>query len=209
MRPLRVRDAWATTLQPHEDERGTFVEWYQRGPLEAAIGTGLALAQANLSVSRRGVIRGVHFVDVPPGQGKWVSCLAGRILDVVVDVRPGSPTYGMHDSLVLGEGEWQAVYMAEGLGHAFMALTDKAVVTYLCSASYVASRERAVDPLDPALALPWPTDIEWVVSAKDRTAPTLHEAEQVGILPAYDMCRSIGAAAADWPLAAAAGGTDS
>jgi len=94
MRPLRVRDAWELTLTPHHDERGTFVEWYQREPLVRATDRALPIAQANVSISRRGVIRGVHFVDVPPGQAKWVSCISGRVLDVVVDVRVGSPTYG-------------------------------------------------------------------------------------------------------------------
>jgi len=85
--------------------------------------------------------------------------------------------------------------MAEGLGHAFMALTDEAAVTYLCSAPYVASRERAVNPLDPDLGLPWPTGVEWVVSSKDETAPTLREAERMGILPRYEDCRDLGVVA--------------
>ncbi|MGY3520301.1 dTDP-4-dehydrorhamnose 3,5-epimerase family protein [Micromonospora sp. PTRAS2] len=185
MRPLRVQDAWHLPLEPHHDDRGTFVEWYRAEPVEEASGRRLPLAQANCSVSRRGVVRGVHFVDVPPGQAKYVTCVAGTVLDVVVDVRVGSPTYGQWDSVLLGDGRWDAVYLPEGLGHAFMALSDSATVMYLCSTPYVAGRERAVDPFDPELRLPWPEDVPAVVSAKDTNAPSLEQARRAGLLPIY------------------------
>ncbi|MCK2221110.1 dTDP-4-dehydrorhamnose 3,5-epimerase [Actinomadura sp. ATCC 31491] len=193
MRPLRVHDAWQVSLRPHFDERGTFVEWFKQEPFEQATGQPPPLAQANVSVSRRGVIRGVHFVDVPPGQAKWVCCLAGEILDMVVDVRVGSPTFGQFDAVRLGGGEWKAVYLSAGLGHAFMALTDEAIMAYLCSEPYVASRERTINALGSDPALPWPTDLDWIVSPKDVTAPTLREAMEAGLLPNYADCALPGA----------------
>lgn len=188
MRPLSVGDAWEIQLVPHSDNRGTFVEWFKSEHLFETLGHTLPLAQANCSVSRKGVIRGIHFVDVPPGQAKYVTCAAGEVLDVVVDVRVGSPTFGQWDAICLGGGSWNAVYMAEGLGHAFMALSDQATVMYLCSSPYAAERERAVHPLDPDLALPWPREVDWVVSTKDTTAPSLKEARDQALLPLYELC---------------------
>ena len=93
MESLSIDGAWAFTPPIHRDDRGSFHEWYRGGELAESLGYRLDIAQANCSVSRRGVIRGIHFADVPPGQAKYVSCVAGAILDVVVDLRAGSPTF--------------------------------------------------------------------------------------------------------------------
>ncbi|HEU4674409.1 MAG TPA: dTDP-4-dehydrorhamnose 3,5-epimerase, partial [Motilibacteraceae bacterium] len=135
-----------------------------------------------------GVVRGVHFADVPPSQAKYVSCLSGAVLDVVVDIRVGSPTFGRWDAVRLDDVDHRALYLAEGLGHAFMALTDGAVVSYLCSAPYAPQREHGLHPLDPGLALPWPADVEPLLSPKDAAAPTLAEALAAGLLPTYEDC---------------------
>lgn len=184
MRPLRIEGAFEFSLQRHHDDRGAFVEWFHGPSFESVVGP-LNLAQANCSVSRRGVVRGVHFTDVPPGQAKYVTCLAGRVLDVVVDVRVGSPTFGQWDAVELGGDSCRAVYMAEGLGHAFAALDEQSTVVYLCTAVYVAGRERAIDPLDPELGLPWSQDLPPVLSPRDLAAPSLHEALEHGWLPPY------------------------
>jgi dTDP-4-dehydrorhamnose 3,5-epimerase len=134
------------------------------------------------------VIRGVHFTDVPPGQAKYVTCLAGEVLDIVVDVRAGSPAFGTWDAVRLGATHRNAVYMSEGLGHAFMALTDEATVVYLCSSAYAGERERAVHPLDPELGLPWPADIPHTLSERDRSAAPLRTALDQGWLPRYEQC---------------------
>lgn len=170
------------------DDRGLFCEYFRADGLEAAVGRTMQVVQANNSVSRRGTLRGVHFSDVPPGQAKYVSCPRGAVLDVVVDLRTGSPTFAEHAAVVLDDVERRALYLAEGLGHAFFALTDDASVTYLCSTSYAPGREHAVHPLDPALRLPWPTDITPVLSDKDAAAPTLQEAQAAGVLPRYADC---------------------
>jgi dTDP-4-dehydrorhamnose 3,5-epimerase len=188
IRQLAVGDAYVLDLVPHGDARGRFTEWYRADVLADAVGHGLPLAQANHSVSARGVLRGVHFALVPPGQAKYVYCPTGRVLDVVVDVRVGSPTFGVCDSVLLDAERPRAVYISEGIGHAFVALDDATSVTYLVSSGYAPDREFGVSPLDPALDLPWPDDLELELSAKDRAAPTLEEARVQGILPTMEGC---------------------
>jgi len=188
IRELAVRDAYVVDLVAHGDARGRFTEWYRADVLSAAVGHALPLAQANHSVSARGALRGVHFALVPPGQAKYVYCPAGRVLDVVVDVRVDSPTFGLHDSVVLDGEQPRAVYLAEGLGHAFLSLADGSSVTYLVSSGYDPARELGVDPLDPGLGLPWPADVEFALSAKDQQAPTLAQAREQGLLPTMAEC---------------------
>ena len=181
-------DAYVLELVPHGDPRGRFTEWYRADVLSEAVGFGLGLAQANHSVSARGALRGVHFALVPPGQAKYVYCPAGKVLDVVVDVRVDSPTFGQHDSVVLDSDQPRAVYLSEGLGHAFVSLADLSSVTYLVSTGYSPGREFGVHPMDPDLALPWPSDLEFELSAKDLAAPTLAEALEQGLLPTMEQC---------------------
>jgi dTDP-4-dehydrorhamnose 3,5-epimerase len=188
IRELAVPDSYVLDLVPHGDDRGRFTEWYRADVLSAATGWALPLAQANHSVSARGVLRGVHFALVPPGQAKYVYCPAGRVLDVVVDVRVGSPTFGVCDSVLLESERPRAVFLAEGLGHAFLALEDGSSVTYLVSSGYSPGREFGVSPLDPELDLPWPADVEVRLSDKDRAAPTLAQAREQGILPTMERC---------------------
>ncbi|MGY1833399.1 dTDP-4-dehydrorhamnose 3,5-epimerase family protein [Geodermatophilus sp. SYSU D01180] len=188
IRELAVPDSYRIDLVPHGDPRGRFTEWYRAGVLASATGFGLTLAQANHSVSTRGVLRGVHFALVPPGQAKYVYCLAGRVLDVIVDIRVGSPTFGAHDAVVLDSEQPRAVYLSEGLGHAFVSLVDHSSVTYLVSTGYSPGREFGIHPLDPALDLPWPSDLDFSLSAKDEAAPTLEEARDRGILPTMEQC---------------------
>jgi dTDP-4-dehydrorhamnose 3,5-epimerase len=188
IRELAVPDAYVLDLVPHGDARGRFTEWYRADVLAAALGTPMPLAQANHSVSARGVLRGVHFALVPPGQAKYVYCPAGRVLDVVVDVRVGSPTFGSCAAVELDAEHPRAVYLAEGLGHAFLALSDSTSVTYLVSSPYAPEREFGVHPLDPDLALPWPAYLTPELSAKDAAAPTLAQARAEGLLPTMEQC---------------------
>ena len=190
IRELAVPDSYVVDLVAHGDPRGRFTEWYRADVLSGATGFGLTLAQANHSVSARGVLRGVHFALVPPGQAKYVYCPSGRVLDIVVDIRVGSPTFGMHDSVVLDSDEPRAVYLAEGLGHAFVSLADDTSVTYLCSTGYSPGREFAIDPFDPALALPWPTDMAFELSPRDEAAPSLADAREQGLLPTMEQCEA-------------------
>jgi dTDP-4-dehydrorhamnose 3,5-epimerase len=191
IRELAVPDAWSVHPRQFRDERGTFLEWYRHEQLEAVVGHPLRLAQANCSVSKLGTVRGIHFADVPPSQAKYVTCVAGAVLDVIVDIRVGSPTFGSWDSVRLDDDTRAAVYLSEGLGHAFVALTDGATVTYLCSEPYNPGGEHGIDPLDPELAIAWPTEFELLLSDKDAAAPGLAAARAEGLLPKYEECQAL------------------
>ncbi len=180
----------------HRDDRGMFLEWFTSGSFEGAVGHPLALAQANLSVSDAGVLRGIHYADVPPGQAKYVTCPRGAVLDVVVDLRVGSPTFGQHDTVLLDDVDHRAVYLSEGLGHAFMSLEAGSTVVYLCSTGYAPEREHGIDPLDRSLGIPWPTvdragrPLTPVLSPKDEQAPDLSTALQRGALPGWETTKA-------------------
>ncbi|MEU6073414.1 dTDP-4-dehydrorhamnose 3,5-epimerase [Micromonospora sp. NPDC047074] len=189
IRPLSIDGAWEINPQQHGDPRGLFMEWYRHDQLAAAVGHPLRLAQANLSVSARSVVRGIHFADVPPGQAKYVTCVRGSVIDIVVDIRVGSPTFGQWEAIRLDDVDRRALYVGEGLGHGFCALTDDATLSYLCSTTYNPTAEHAVHPLDPELAIDWPTESPQL-SARDAAAPSLAEARESGLLPDYQTCRA-------------------
>jgi 5-epimerase len=188
VRELSVLGAYEFTPPVFPDHRGLFVAPFQESAFVEAVGHPLRLGQTNHSVSRRGTVRGVHFTDLPPGQAKYVYCPRGALLDVVLDVRVGSPTFGQWDAVRLDTVDYRAVYLAEGLGHAFVALEDDTVMSYLCSTGYNPSADHGVNPLDPSLDLPWPVDLEPIMSGKDRDAPNLAQARDDGLLPDYETC---------------------
>ena len=190
IRPLAVPGSWEVTPRQFGDDRGRFLEWFKDPLFAETVGHRLDLAQANCSVSHRGVMRGIHFSDVPPGQAKYVTCVRGAVLDVVVDLRVGSPTYGTWDSVLLDTVDHRAIYLGEGLGHAFLSLEDDSTVVYLCSTGYSPDREHEVHPLDPALGIAWPADLAPLLSAKDASAPTLAQARELGLLPQWSATES-------------------
>ncbi len=125
MDAMSINGAWIYTPKIHQDARGSFLEGFRGDELAADVGYRLDVAQANWSVSHRGVVRGVDFAEVPPGQAKYVSCARGAMIDVVVDIRVGSPQFGRWEAVRLDDENRRSVFIAEGLGHAFMALTDR------------------------------------------------------------------------------------
>jgi dTDP-4-dehydrorhamnose 3,5-epimerase len=192
IRELSIPDSYEITPAQHADERGVFLEWYRFDRLERAVGHRLDLRQANTSVSKRGVLRGIHFADVPPGQAKYVTAMRGAVLDFVIDIRLGSPTFGRWDSVLLDDRDRRAVYLAEGLGHAFVALTDDATVSYLVSDVFTASAEHGINPLDPEIALVFPAEAgRPLLSPKDTAAPSLAEAAAGGLLPTWSATRAL------------------
>jgi dTDP-4-dehydrorhamnose 3,5-epimerase len=188
IRALKIDGAFEITPRQFPDGRGVFLESFRGDRLAAAIGHRLDIIQTNVSVSSAGTVRGVHFADVPPSQAKYVTTLAGSFIDFVIDIRVGSPTFGLWDSVLLDTVDRRAIYLAEGLGHAICALQDDSTVMYLCSATYDPAREHAINPLDPEIGLDLPDGITPVLSAKDAAAPSLSEASAAGILPRYDEC---------------------
>jgi len=196
VRPLSIDGAWEFTPRQFGDSRGVFLEWFKGTEVEEALGHPFSLQQANLSVSAAGVLRGIHFADVPPGQAKLVTCVSGAVLDVIVDIRVGSDTFGQWDSVLLDDTDRRAVYLQEGLGHAFLSLQDGSTVTYLCSEPYSPTGEHGIDPLDPELGITWPTTdragqpLELLLSDKDRVAPSLAAARESGLLPTVESTRA-------------------
>ena len=192
IRELTVAGAFEMTPKIIGDSRGAFLEWFRADRFQEATGHELTLAQANSSVSSAGTLRGIHFADVPPGQAKYVTCPSGALLDVVVDLRVGSPTFGQWDAVQLDDENRKALYIGEGLGHAFMALEDHTVVQYLCSTGYAPEREHGVHPRDPDIGIDWPTadrsgrSLEPLLSARDRGLPGIRAAADTGLLPSYD-----------------------
>ena len=189
MSPLRFDGVYRFDPVLRPDDRGVFLESFKANTFIDAVGHTFDLAQMNISVSKEGTIRGVHFADVPPGQAKYVQCFAGLILDIVVDIRVGSPTFGECDAVELSAESRTGLYIPEGFGHAFCALSDSSTVGYLCSQGYSPSREHGIHPLDPDLALPWPATALPVLSPKDAAAPTLSQARESGLLPDFDTCQ--------------------
>jgi len=186
IRELSISDAWEVTPQQWKDDRGIFLEWFRADQLEAVTGRPFTLRQSNTSVSSRGVVRGIHYADVPPGQGKYVTVTSGAGLDFIIDIRVGSPTFGRWDSVLLDDVDRRAVYISEGLGHCFVALTDDATLTYLVSETYNPAAEHDLNPLDPQIALTFPAQLgDPVLSPKDLAAPLLADLLAAGTLPQY------------------------
>ena len=190
IRELYVPDSYEITPIQRSDDRGVFLEWYRFDHLSEAVGHPLSLRQANTSVSKRGVVRGIHFADIPLGQAKYVMATHGAVLDFVIDIRVGSPTFGSWDAVRLDDVDRRAIYIAEGLGHAFVALTEDATVSYLVSDTYHASKEHGINPLDATVGLVFPAEAgELLLSRKDTDAPSLEEAAARGLLPRWDYVR--------------------
>ena len=195
-RELAVVGAFAVSPRSYSDHRGLFVSPLQDAPFVAAVGARFPVAQTNHSVSARGVLRGVHYTTTPPGQAKYVYCASGRVLDVVVDLRVGSPTFGHWSAVELDSRDFTAVYLPIGVGHAFLALRDDTVMSYLVSTPYEPGLEQSIDALDPELDLPWPSGMDLIRVDRDLAAPRLAEAHDR--LPRYADCLA-GAPAARTP----------
>ncbi|MEU2740858.1 MULTISPECIES: dTDP-4-dehydrorhamnose 3,5-epimerase family protein [Streptomyces] len=183
---MKVRDAFRITPSQLPDNRGLFFEAWRLGGLTAASGQPFTVRQVNFSVSRRNTLRGIHGTTLPPGQAKLVTCVRGAALDVVVDLRVGSPTFGMFDTTLQEAGSGIGVYLADGLGHAFLALSDDTCMNYLCSEEYVPGTMVDIQALDPDIGIPWNTTGQLIRSDKDTHAPSLSEAAARGLLPTYE-----------------------
>jgi dTDP-4-dehydrorhamnose 3,5-epimerase len=188
IRELDIAGAWEITPALHTDSRGLFFEWLTDRGFTGFAGHRLDVRQANCSVSDAGVLRGLHFAQLPPSQAKYVTCLSGSVFDVVVDIRVGSPTFGRWDAVALDDRSHTSVYLSEGLAHGFLALQDNSTVMYLCSAEYNPQREHTICATDPTLAIDWPLvgGAAPCLSDRDAAAPSLDEVRASGLLPTWE-----------------------
>ncbi len=187
IRELKIAGAFEVIPRQLSDDRGIFLEWYRFDKLAEKVGHSLDLRQGNTSISKKGVVRGIHFADIPPSQAKYVTVTHGAVLDFVIDIRVGSSTFGQWDSVLLDDVDRKAIYIAEGLGHAFVALEEGSTVSYLVSDLYNPTGEHGLNPLDPDIGLDFQLDAsELLLSPKDTDAPSLQEALALGLLPHMD-----------------------
>jgi dTDP-4-dehydrorhamnose 3,5-epimerase len=188
VRELNIPGTWEITPTIHGDSRGLFFEWLTDSGFTSFAGHRLDVRQANCSVSSAGVLRGLHFAQLPPSQAKYVTCVHGSVFDVVIDIRLGSPTFGQWDSIVLDDKDRRTIYISEGLAHGFLALQDNSTVMYLCSAEYNPQREHTINATDPALGIEWPLvdGVAPSLSDRDAAAPSFDEVRKSGLLPSWE-----------------------
>ena len=188
VRELGIPGAWEITPTIHGDSRGLLFEWLKDSEFTAFAGHRLDVRQANCSVSSAGVMRGLHFAQVPPSQAKYVTCASGSVFDVVVDVRVDSPTFGRWDSVLLNDTDRTTIYISEGLAHGFLALEDNSTIMYLCSSEYNPQREHTICAMDPTLAIDWPVidGVALSLSDRDAAAPSFEEVRASGVLPTWE-----------------------
>ena len=186
--PLRISGSWKIEFQKFEDNRGFFYESFKAEEFPKLIGRNFDIKQTNTSSSSKGSVRGIHYALVPPSQAKLVQCQRGSIKDYVIDIRIGSPTFGQFEAIDLDEGSASAIFIEEGLAHAFVALENNTIVTYYVSEKYNPEREKGINPFDKTLNILWP-EIDLVLSEKDKGAISLEQAKSQGILTTYDECK--------------------
>jgi dTDP-4-dehydrorhamnose 3,5-epimerase len=182
--PLDIEGVWVAESTVWSDERGFFREWFKSASVKEATGRDFGIEQANISLSSRGTLRGIHYSIAPRGQAKWVTCVSGSIKDVIVDIRPQSPTFGKWVEVELRGDSGKAVLISEGLGHGFIALEDNTAVAYLVSTPFSPTHEFEINPLDEKMGINWGMQLaELKISDKDKKAPSLEERSRQGVLP--------------------------
>jgi dTDP-4-dehydrorhamnose 3,5-epimerase len=186
--PLKISGSWKIEFQKFDDNRGFFYESFKEEDFKNQIGRNLNIKQTNTSSSSKGSVRGIHYALVPPSQAKLVQCQRGSIKDYVIDIRVGSPTFGQFEEIELNEKSASAVFIEEGLAHAFVALENQTVVTYFVTEKYNPEREKGINPFDKTLNVIWP-DVDLILSEKDKQAISLEEAKSQGLLPTFDECK--------------------
>jgi dTDP-4-dehydrorhamnose 3,5-epimerase len=181
---LGIDGVWLAESPVWSDDRGFFREWFKSVDIKDATGREFGIEQANISLSSRGTLRGIHYSIAPRGQAKWITCVAGLIKDVIVDIRPDSQTFGKWIEVELSGSSGKAVFISEGLGHGFVALEDNTAVAYLVSTPFSPTDEFEINPLDVKIGINWGMNLsELKISEKDKKAPTLAERLAEGKLP--------------------------
>jgi len=161
----------------HLDERGAFMESFNKREVENLLGRKIAFCQDNQTVSKKGVLRGLHYQLPPFSQTKLVRVIQGKVLDVVVDIRKGSPTFGHHFSCELSAENQVELYIPRGFAHGFITLRDTSIFSYKVDQYYHPQNEGSIAPDDPSLAIDWQlAKEEWIQSEKDKAHPFLSKA---------------------------------
>jgi dTDP-4-dehydrorhamnose 3,5-epimerase len=169
--PLGIEGAWLAESPVWSDDRGLFREWFKREDILSKTGIDFSAQQANTSISNKGVIRGIHYSLAPEGQAKWITCVTGSIIDVIVDLRQNSPTFKKIEYVTLRAQENRSVLVGQGLGHGFVSLEDGSSVAYLLNAPYKPEIEFAIHPFDTTLNVNWGiTQTKAILSKKDQNA---------------------------------------
>ena len=169
--PTIIPDVWIMEPERHVDARGWFCETYRAADFAAATGLNPVFVQDNESLSCRGVIRGLHFQAGEAAQAKLVRVTAGAIVDVVLDIRPGSPTFGQHIMVELSAENGRQLFMPRGMAHGFCVISEQARFQYKVDNYWAPAAERTIRPDDPALAIAWPIPVEArILSPKDALA---------------------------------------
>jgi len=185
--PLTIEGAWLAESSVWPDERGFFREWFKKDEIRNSTGIDFDAKQANFSVSNKNVIRGIHYSLAPGGQAKWITCVSGAIIDVVVDLRPNSPTFKKVEYIELESGDGKTLLIGSGLGHGFLSREDDSGIAYLLSSPYAPDYEFDISPTDLELGIKWQQDndkgTEFILSKKDSDAPTLNMRLKQGNLP--------------------------
>ena len=181
---LEIEGAWLAESSVWKDDRGFFREWFKVEDIESVTGEDFGIEQANISVSSKGTLRGIHYSIAPRGQAKWITCVSGSIQDVIVDIRPSSKTFGQWIEVELQGASGKSVFISQGLGHGFLALEDHTAVAYLVSTPYAPDHEFEINPLDKEIGIHWNLDQEVLkISDKDKSAPDLLDRKSQGLLP--------------------------
>jgi dTDP-4-dehydrorhamnose 3,5-epimerase len=174
-RSLTIPDVIVVEPKVFKDDRGRFLETYKHSDFVRA-GITEHFVQDNFSASTQGVLRGLHYQKPPKAQGKLIRCMKGRILDVAVDIRKGSPTYGKWVTEELSEQNNRMMYVPAGFAHGFLTLSDSAEVLYKCTDEYSPENDRGIIWNDPEIGIPWPVK-EPLLSGKDAVLPLLQSAD--------------------------------
>lgn len=174
MEKTEIEGCFVITSKVFADERGQFFESFHNEKFKKATGLDISFVQDNISVSRKNVIRGLHFQEGAHAQAKLVQAIKGKVLDVVVDIRKESPTFGKHLKIILSEENRKQIFVPKGIAHGFVVLSEEAVFSYKCDAYYHPASEAGIFYADEQLKIDWQIDMkEAIVSPKDQELPTL------------------------------------
>ena len=175
--PLEIEGAWQVESKIWPDERGIFREWFKAEQSSIFLERDFKVEQANMSCSNFGVIRGIHYSLAKNGQSKWVTCVSGSVLDLIVDIRPKSPTFKKYKLIQLNAEEGISLFIDAGLGHGFLSLADNSIVTYLLDSQYSSKDEFTINAFDPEIHINWNLQSygvnKVIQSNKDLNAPSL------------------------------------